>query len=392
MMGLAARSFMGRYTGHIDVPLIVSAMLITCAGIVTMHSYADSNIFFERQIVWFAISLSIFFTFSFIDFRFLRRTNIVVLLFAITVVLLIAVFIFGEVVKGAQSRFDFGGFAVQPAEYAKLVIIALLAKYFTRRHIEIAHIRHILLSGLYAFILFVLIALQPDFGSAIMIFFVWLGMVLVSGISKKHLALVVIGGTTVAAALWFAPLHHMFDTEEPLLKEYQKQRILTFLHPLADIRGTGYNAYQSTIAVGSGQVLGKGIGYGTQSKLRFLPEYETDFIFASFAEEWGLVGVVFLFMLFGVLFWRILALAQLGASNFETLFALGVAILFMSHFTIHVGMNIGLLPVTGVTLPFMSYGGSHLLTGYAMLGILMGMNRYARTVHRDDAQKEFIGV
>tara|TARA_B100000745_G_scaffold63012_2_gene37282 strand:+ start:189 stop:1274 length:1086 start_codon:yes stop_codon:yes gene_type:complete len=361
--------------------MFVSALLISLAGLVTMYSYAGENAFFERQVLWLTISVTVFFVFSFIDFRFLRRTSIVTGLFAVTVLLLIAVFIFGDVVKGAQSRFDFGGFAVQPAEYAKLVVIILLAKYFTRRHIEIAYIKHILLSGVYAFIVFALILLQPDFGSAIMIFFVWFGMVLVSGISKKHLVAVLLTGTLAVGAMWTF-----------VFQDYQKDRILTFINPLADIQGAGYNAYQSTIAVGSGQLFGKGIGYGTQSKLQFLPEYETDFIFASFAEEWGFVGVVFLFMLFGTLIWRILSHARLGATNFETLFALGVAILFISHFTVHVGMNIGLLPVTGVTLPFMSYGGSHLVTEFAALGILMGMNRYSRTVHRDESQREFLGV
>lgn len=375
------RSSVVRNLGHLDVTLFISALLISLAGLVTMHAYSGENIFFERQILWLIISVALFFAFSFIDFRFLRRTSVVTILFAVTVLLLLAVFVFGDVVKGAQSRFDFGGFAVQPAEYAKLVIIALLAKYFTRRHIEIAYVKHILLSGIYAFILFALILLQPDFGSAIMIFFVWFGMVLVSGISKKHLVAVLLTGTIAVGAMWAF-----------VFQDYQKDRILTFIHPLADIQGAGYNAYQSTIAVGSGQLFGKGIGYGTQSKLQFLPEYETDFIFASFAEEWGFIGVVFLFILFGVLIWRILSHARLGATNFETLFALGVAILFISHFTVHVGMNIGLLPVTGVTLPFMSYGGSHLLTEFAALGILMGMNRYSRTVHRDDAQREFLGV
>ncbi len=375
------RNSLTRTFGHIDIPLFVSAILIALAGLVTMQAYAGTNVFFEKQILWLGISVVVFFVFSFIDFRFLRRTSIVTLLFLMTVVLLLAVFVFGDVVKGAQSRFDFGGFAVQPAEYAKLIIIAILAKYFTRRHIEIAHIRHILLSGVYALIFFVLILLQPDFGSAIMIFFVWFGMVLVSGISKKHLLSVLVAGVLAVAGMW------MF-----VFADYQKDRIVTFLNTLADVSGTGYNAYQSTIAVGSGQLFGKGIGYGTQSKLQFLPEYETDFIFASFAEEWGFIGVLFLLVLFAVLMWRILAHAQLGASNFETLFALGVAILFLSQLTVHIGMNIGLLPVTGVTLPFMSYGGSHLLTEFAALGMIMGMSRYSRTVHRDDSQREFLGV
>ena len=161
--------------------------------------------------------------------------------------------------------------------------------------------------------------------------------------------------------------------------DYQKDRILTFLDPLADIQGTGYNAYQSTIAVGSGQLWGKGVGYGTQSKLEFLPEYETDFIFAAFAEEWGLVGVGLLFALFGVVIWRLLTHALYGATNFERLFATGVAILFISHFGIHIGMNIGLLPVTGTTVPFLSYGGSHLLTEFVGVGMVLAMARYTKT-------------
>jgi rod shape determining protein RodA len=173
---------------------------------------------------------------------------------------------------------------------------------------------------------------------------------------------------------------------------YQKQRILTFVHPLTDIRGAGYNAYQSTIAVGSGGLWGKGIGYGTQSKLSFLPEYETDFIFAAFAEEWGFIGVCGLFVLMGVLLWRIIKTALHGASNFEMLFGAGLTILFMSHFLIHIGMNTGALPVTGITMPFMSYGGSHLITEFSALGILMSMRRYRRTVSREEADNEFLGV
>jgi rod shape determining protein RodA len=165
-------------------------------------------------------------------------------------------------------------------------------------------------------------------------------------------------------------------------QDYQKSRILTFLDPLADIQGAGYNAYQSTVAVGSGEILGKGIGYGTQSKLLFLPEYETDFIFAAFAEEWGLVGVFLLFVTFGLVIWRILQHAVASASNFETLFAAGVAIFLISHFFVHIGMNIGLLPVTGTTVPFLSYGGSHLVTEYVAVGMVFAMRRYARVTRR----------
>lgn len=370
------------FIGSIDWLLVGSAFLLVVAGILTMNSFeVTSNYFFRNQLLWLALSLAVMFGFSLLDFRFLRRTGVVVTLFLLSVATLLLIFVFGEVVLGAQSRFDLGIFAIQPADPIKLVLIIVLAKYFSRRHIEIANIRHILVSGFYTFILFALVLVQPDFGSAIILGMIWFGMILVSGLSKKHLLAVVLLGAFSFAGLWF------FGFEE-----YQKQRVLTFLNPLTDLQGAGYNAYQSMVAVGSGQFFGKGIGYGTQSKLQFLPEYETDFIFAAFAEEWGFVGVVLLFLLFAVVIWRILVHAQHGATNFEMLFGVGLATLFMSHFIVHIGMNIGLLPVTGTTVPFLSYGGSHLITEFIGLGMLLGMRRYARMVHRDDFGKEFLGV
>ena len=174
-------------------------------------------------------------------------------------------------------------------------------------------------------------------------------------------------------------------------KEYQKDRIRNFVNPLADIHGAGYNAYQSTVAVGSGGLLGKGLGYGTQSRLKFLPEYQTDFIFAAFAEEWGFAGIVILFSLYGILIWRIIVQASRGATNFEILYGAGVAIFFIVHITINVGMNMHLLPVTGTPLPLMSYGGTHIFTEFLALGILMSMRRYSRPAHKDMVKNEFVG-
>ncbi len=367
---------------NIDWVLLIPVFLLVGAGLVTMNAFdSGDNYFFANQRMWILLSVCIMFLLSFVDFRFLRKTSVIVTLYSATVLLLLLLFLAGEITLGAQSRFDFGIFAVQPSDPAKLVLIFLLAKYFSRRHVEIAHIKHILISGFYTLLLFVLVLLQPDFGSAIIIGMIWLGMVLVSGISKKHLAAVILIGVVMFGGLWFG-----------VFKDYQKDRIRTFLNPLTDLQGAGYNAYQSTIAVGSGQVLGKGIGYGTQSKLQFLPEYETDFIFAAFAEEWGFLGVILLFALFAMVIFRILFYAIHGATNFETLFAVGVASLLFANFTIHIGMNIGLLPVTGITIPFLSYGGSHLVTEFVAIGILMGMRRYSRTIHREDVGKEFLGV
>lgn len=365
----------------VDWWLFFALVPIMAAGMVAMNSFLGNDNFFGRQTMWACIGALIIIFCARIDFRFLRRTASVLTIYGISIIMLILVFIVGYAAKGAKSWISLGGFSIQPADLAKLALIILLAKYFSRRHVEIKHFRHILVSGIYAAIPFMLVALQPDFGSAITIFLIWFGMVLVSGISKKHLALVFFAGIISFVLLWNFGF-----------KEYQKHRILNFIHPLADVRGSGYNAYQSVIAVGSGGLLGKGVGYGTQSRLSFLPEYETDFIFAAFAEEWGFIGVVILLTLFGIVFTRIFGVARKGETNFETLFALGVAILFMSHLTVNIGMNIGLMPVTGIPVPFMSYGGSHVLAECLAIGILMGMKQYDRPIHRDSIKNEFLGV
>jgi rod shape determining protein RodA len=245
---------------------------------------------------------------------------------------------------------------------------------------EMGYIRHIVISGMYVAAIVLLVLVQPDLGTAAILMAIWFGMVLVSGISKKHLAVVLVTGAVAATGLWLFGLH-----------DYQRTRILAFLNPAADIRGSGYNAYQATVAAGSGQLLGKGIGYGTQSKLRFLPEYETDFIFAAFAEEWGFVGVVLLLSLFALLLFQLLKISRLAATNFDALFAIGVAILFSAHIAIHAGINLGLLPVTGTTIPFMSSGGSHVLVEFIALGIVASLAQQGRSVPREASQQEYEG-
>ncbi|MEK7607508.1 MAG: FtsW/RodA/SpoVE family cell cycle protein [Patescibacteria group bacterium] len=366
---------------QIDWIMISAASVLVLFGLITMNSFVGDNSLFQKQILWFFISLGVFFAASFFDWSFLRRTRVLVTLFCVILAVLGLLLIVASSIKGAQSWLDFGLFSFQPTDIAKVLLIFILAKYFSRRHIEIAHIRHIVISGIYAFILFVFIALQPDFGGAVVVACVWLGMVLVSGISKKHFAVLFSCAVILFALLW------NFGW-----KDYQKNRIISFIYPLSDIQGAGYNAYQSVIAVGSGEIFGKGIGYGTQSKLKFLPEYQTDFIFAAFAEEWGFVGVVIFFGVFGLLIWRIIANARRGATNFEILYGLGLAILFMSHFFINVAMNMGLLPVTGITLPFVSYGGSHLVTSFLALGILESYRRSMKAVHKEETKKEFLGI
>lgn len=351
-----------------DIVLFLPVLGLSLMGLVTMYSHVGENAFFNRQIIWIVAAVIAMLLALVPDYRFLRTGNTAFVIYIGTFLLLILVLFVGEITLGAQSRFDLGFFSLQPSDPAKLVLILVLAKYFAKRHEEIGDFKHIIISGVYAVLIFGLVLIQPDFGSAAILFFVWLGMVLVSGIKFRHLATVFVVGVIAFVSMW-----------QLVFFDYQKERIMTFLDPLADIQGAGYNAYQSTVAIGSGGLFGKGIGYGTQSKLLFLPEYETDFIFAAFSEEWGLFGVLLLFSLFGIVIWRLLQYAVTGASNFERLFASGVAILFVSHFFIHIGMNIGLLPVTGTTIPFLSYGGSHLLTEFIAIGMVMGMRRYTMT-------------
>lgn len=358
------RFISGLFSGF-DVVLFLAVMSLTLLGLATMHSHVGENLYFNRQIIWIGFSTIVFFLLLIPDYRFLRSSNAAFYSFVAIIILLIGVAFFGEDVMGARQRFDLGFFSLQVSDPAKLVLIMVLAKYFAKRHEMIGDFKHVIVSGLYTFSIFLLVALQPDFGSAMIIFFIWFGLVLVAGIRLSHIALVFLTCTVAFAALWNFAFY-----------DYQKTRIATFFDPLSDIRGAGYNAYQSTVAVGSGELFGKGVGYGTQSKLLFLPEFETDFIFAAYAEEWGLVGVIILFLLFAIVIWRLLLHATKGASNFEKLFATGVVIYLLTHFFIHIGMNIGLLPVTGTTIPFLSYGGSHLVVEFAAISMVLAMRRY----------------
>src|SRR3989344_2494374 len=214
----------------IDWMLVLFVLPIILAGLVTMKSFApleDGGDFFSRQVIWGCLAFTVFFVFSLIVFRFLKRTDVLVFIFSAVSVMLVVLFMFGDVSRGARSWFDFGGFSFQPADVMKLVLVLILAKYFSRRHVEIHDIKHIFISGFYAFVPFILVLLQPDFGSAMIIFFIWLGMVLVSGISKTHLFLVFASGVLIFASFWFL-----------IFAPYQKARIANFINPLADVRGS----------------------------------------------------------------------------------------------------------------------------------------------------------
>ncbi len=371
-----------RRISNVDWVLFLSTIPLLGAGLITMKSLSpdagnifggqSGDYFFTRQLIWIFLAFAVFFIFNLIDWRFLKSGGLLLLLLILSLIPLVFLVLFGTRVRGAASWFHVFSVAISPADPLKLLLILILAKYFSRRHIEIANIKHILISASYVVVPAGLVFLQPDFGSAIIICAIWLGMVMVSGISKKHLLLVFLIAAIIFSVSWFF-----------VLKPYQKSRVMTFFDPFRDPRGAGYNALQSMIAVGSGQIWGKGIGYGTQSRLEFLPEHQTDFIFASFAEEWGLIGALIVFILYGIIIWRILKAAFNGQSNFERLFGIGLAIFIVTQSAIHIGMNIGLMPITGIPLPFMSYGGSNLITVYAGLGILMAIRKHSVNIPND---------
>ncbi len=361
-------------------PLFVIPIVLTLIGVLTMHPFGEGVSLAPKQLTWLTIALVGYFTCATLDMRFIRRTPVIITGYFVLLSLLVLLLVAAHAIMGAKSWFTLGGFSFQPADLGKVIFIALIAKYFSRRHMEIGDFRHVLVSGMYAAVPIALILVEPDLGTAVIFSSVWFGLVLVSGISKKHLLAVLLAGVLAATILWFGGLH-----------DYQRARITNFLNPAANIHGSGYNAYQATVAAGSGEVMGKGIGYGTQSKLRFLPEYETDFIFAAFAEEWGFVGIILILLLYGLLLFRLLTIAQRSATNFDALFTIGVAILIGSHVFIHAGINLGLLPVTGTTIPFMSYGGSHLLMEFIALGIVASLAREGRSVPRELAHKEYFG-
>ncbi len=363
-----------------DWTLLVPALALSLVGILTMSTFGVGASLAPRQLLWLAISFVVYVVLATVDMRFIRRTPVVMTLYLLSIVLLASLLLFAHPVMGARAWFSLGPISFQPADLAKLAMIALLAKYLSRRYVEIGDFRHIIVSGGYALTFILLIIVEPDMGNAIIFCALWLGMMLVSGISKKHLAVLGLIGLVVASTLWFEGL-----------KPYQRTRIISFINPASDIHGSGYNAYQAKIAVGSGELFGKGIGYGTQSKLRFLPEYQTDFIFAAYAEEWGFVGVMLLLAVYGLLFVRLGQIARAAATNFDAFFTLGVLLLLAAHIVIHIGISLGLLPVTGTTIPFMSSGGSHLVLEFAALGIVTSLARHGRGAVRDTDTNEYLG-
>ncbi|MBI1984680.1 MAG: rod shape-determining protein RodA, partial [Candidatus Wildermuthbacteria bacterium] len=304
---------------------------------------------------------------SFFDWRVLKnRSFILIFLYFIGILALIGLFIFAPETRGTKGWYRIGGISADPIEFMKLILIIFVAKYFSDRHREIHRFIHIVLSGTYFLIPAVLVFFQPNLGSASVLIILWIAMLLVSGIRIKHFLLLLISGALIFSLGWTLVLH-----------DYQKDRILSFIEPELDPLGIGWSQLQSKVAIGNGGMLGQGFGQGTQTQYHFLSEPQTDFIFASIAEEFGFAGVLALFSLFIALLWRIFKAGIHAESNFPRLFATGFAAVIIAQFAVHVGMNLGLLPIVGLSLPFVSYGGSSLISQYIILGFLQSIRSHS---------------
>ncbi len=359
-----------RHIKRFDWLLQGAIFFLMALGLVTLFSLRDAGSFpfFWRQLIWSAVGIAVFGAVSFLDFRFFRAQSGVVLgLYLISIALLLFVITANVTFRGIAAWIQIGDVFIQPVEIAKLSLIILLAKFFSNRHIEIYRIRHLIVSGAYMLVPVCLVLLQPDLGSALVLVAIWLSIIIFSGMKMRHIAILALVSILVAGSAWFF-----------LLAPYQKARITSFLNPYNDPRGAGYQMIQSMIAVGSGGAWGKGLGYGSQSHLNFLPEAETDFIFAAFAEEWGFVGVLVIVGLFSVILWRIISIGMRSSDSFSRLYSLGFAAFLFSQVFVHIGMNMGVMPITGITLPLVSYGGSSLVSILAGVGILQNIRIHSR--------------
>ncbi len=347
--------------------LAAAVFLLTLFGLAALYSIGlgrpDTQFLdFKKQAVFFFIGLILMLgasRFNYVFYRSVSRPFYVFCLF-----LLLAVLFFGTTIRGTRGWFAIGSFSFQPVELAKIGLILILALFASRRRREFKTIGFFVGSGILTLASALLVILQPDFGSALLFLLIWLSVILMAGIRWRHLVVLFLVFCTLFSVGWFG-----------FFKDYQKERFLTFFNSGHDPLGRGYNITQSIIAVGSGQFFGRGLGYGSQSQLRFLPEAHTDFIFAVIAEEMGFLGASLVLALFTLLFYRLFKIARQAKDDFGLFTVLGALILFVWQFLVNVGMNIGLLPVTGLTLPFLSAGGSSLLANFLLIGIVQSVAR-----------------
>ena len=362
--------FNWRPLAYFDWPLILVSVVLSGIGLglifsATAQMGEAGRSFVIRQMTWCSLGLVLLAAFLLFDYRLLDRWAL--WLYLIIVVALISVWVFGKATAGSRRWIELGLMRFQPSEFAKLVVVIVLAKYLHsgagREDPQLTDLLHpILLLTLPV----ILVLIQPDLGTAAMMTLIALSMILFAGIGRRAL-LWAVGGIACLIPI-------LLLVGDRLLMEYQKKRLITFLNPDYDPLGAGYHIIQSQIAIGSGGVFGQGLLKGTQNQLMFLPVKHTDFIFSILAEEWGFVGCAAVLLLFTALFLRGMSVVGKARDNFGALLAFGCTAVVFWHVVINVGMVMGLLPVVGVPLSFLSYGGSSLLVSFLSVAILINVS------------------
>jgi rod shape determining protein RodA len=338
-------------------------MFIVVCGILTFWSIDPGNlVHVYRQVSFLAVGIILLVFVSVVDYRIFKNYSAASLLFFVFSLILLTIVLASKEIRGASSWLYILGLRLEPSEFAKLALVIVLAKYFSQKHVDIYNAKHIFASGLYAGIPIILTLLQPDLGSTLVFVAIWLAMLFFSGIKRSHLMGLAMLLVIVCTFAWFVAL-----------KPYQKSRILTFLNPYRDPRGAGYNAIQARTTFGSGRLTGTFFKTGDESLKVLVPEPYTDFTFAAFGQKFGFIGAVALLAALFALVLRILSIIKKTNNNFAKLFGLGFITIIFVHVAINGGMNLGIMPITGIPFPFLSYGGSHLLMLMLGMGVIQSI-------------------
>lgn len=353
---------------HIDAPLLCIALAIMGLGLLTVHSATfDINSRTGAQAMNMAVAVVIMWAVARMQPQ--KLMSFAIPLYAFGVLLLLAVFLFGVKVNGAKRWLSLGFTRIQPSEIMKIAMPLMLAWYF-QKYETLLNWRHYLTAMVILLLPFALIAKQPDLGTAILVGAAGFYVIFFAGLPWKVILGMMGSGAAAAPFIW------------TMLHDYQKKRILTLLDPTTDPLGAGYHIIQATIAIGSGGILGKGYLNGTQTHLEFIPEKHTDFIFAVYSEEWGLLGNLVLLLLYTLLVARGLMIASVAPTLFTRLLAGAITLIFFTYAFVNMGMVSGILPVVGVPLPFVSYGGTALVTLFLGIGILMSIHTHRMLVKK----------
>jgi rod shape determining protein RodA len=357
---------------HLDPLLLVMAALLSLVGLLAVYSAThqaplelggDAGFFLKRQIAWLSLGVVVLLLAALFDYRF-YKIYAPFLYVAVLALLVLVQTPLGTSVKGAQRWFELGGFQAAPSEYMKIALCLMLAAVLSEiRDVELS-LADVLRATAIAGVPMALVFLQPDIGTSIVIAAILVGILVVAGASARHLAVLAIGAVVLGVAAF----------QLGVIEDYQIQRLTGFLDPANDPQATGYNRNQAEIAIGAGGVFGRGYLDGTQTNLDFVPEQHTDFVFTVIGEEFGFAGGVFVILLFALLIWRAIRISFVAKDPFGTYVAAGIASMFAIQMFINVGMVIGIMPITGIPLPFVSYGGSAMVANFAGVGLLLNIH------------------